>query len=124
VIGEEEHDRLVGQSGGLELLQPASGVGIGLADAIVVLGPILAYLRRVRMIGRHAHPIRIVNLFVRAPANLAFVALVGIEHREERLALVAVLPMGLPARFVPDLTRLSQVVVFLDAVRAVVAGTA
>ena len=76
------------------------------------------------MVGGHADLGGVVNGLVRTRANLAFVALGGVEDGEERLAGAAVLVVGLAAGLVPDLAGFGEVVVLLGVVRAVVAGLA
>ena len=124
VVTEVEDDRVVGQAIGFELGQDASHLGVHLADLVVVLGPVLSHLGRVRVIGRKRHLLRVVNGFVRARADAALVADREVEHGEEGLPFRPLAPMSLTPGEVPDLAGLVEVVVLLGAIAAVVAGLA
>ena len=72
------------------------------------------------MVGGDSHLGRIMDLLVRALANLAFVRDGEIKDSEERASLGAVSPMPFPSAFMPDLSFFHQVVVFLGIIGAVV----
>ena len=124
VIAVVQHDRVVGQAVGLEFGKDAPHLHIHLGKLVVVLGPVATHLRRVRMVRRDAHLGRVMHGRMRSAANLALVTHREVENGEERLARFAVSPVGLPARVIPDLTRLDQVVILLAVVRAVIASFA
>ncbi len=124
VVAVVEDDGVAGEARLFDFLQAPARVGIGLADLVVILRPVLAHLRRVRMIGGDANVPGLGDLPVRTRADLALVALGGIEDGEERLAGRALVPMGLVGGLIPDFARLAQVVILLAVVRAVVAGLA
>ena len=124
VVGIIENDGVFGEAGGIEFFEARSGIGVRLADGIVILRPIAAHFGRIGMVGGHAHFGRIVNGLVRANAQLAFVAFRGIENREKRLVWRAVFPVRLTRRFVPNFAGFRQVVIGFDVVGAIVTGGA
>jgi len=124
VVAVEEDDRVAAEPGFLQLLEALARQGVHLRDLVVVLGPVVAHLGRVGMVGRHAGLGRVVFEGVRAHPDLAFVAHRDVEDGKERLPRPAVLPVGPHRRVVPHLARLLEVVVLLVVVRAVVAALA
>ena len=124
MVPEVEHDGVVLQSRVLQLLEPGPDLGVHLGDLVVVLGPVLAHLGVVGVIGGNSDLGGVVHLLVGALADLALVAGGVVEDGEEGLALGAVLPVALAAALVPDVPFLAQVVVLLGTVGAVVAELA
>ena len=121
VIAVVENDGVVGDSGSFQFLELSPDLSIHLGQLVMVLGPVFAHFGVVRMVGGHAHLGRIMNLDVGASADLAFVAHGVVEYGEERLLLVGtIFPMSFPATFIPHLTFLAQVVIFLGLICAVV----
>ena len=122
MIAVVKNDGVVFQSGILQFLELRPDLCVHLGDLVMVLGPILAHLRMIGVIGGDTHFGRIVDLRVRAFADSAFVTGREVEDSEERLILVGtVSPMPFPSTFIPYLTFLAEVVIFFGVVRAVVA---
>ena len=78
------------------------------------------------MICGHTYPLGIMNpvCLGNVITNLALMTDGVIKDREERLAELAILPVGLTASLAPHLTRLGEVIVLLGIINAVVAGCA
>ena len=72
------------------------------------------------MVGRDPRLVNIMLPFMRSGANLAFMRDQQIEDREKRLPRLPLFPLSFVRRFIPNLPRLHQVVIFLGVVRAVV----
>ncbi len=85
VVAVVEDDRLFGESRGVEFLESLTGVGVGRADLVVVLGSILADLGRIWVIGGDADLGRVVDRRVRPGPDLTFMTLGRVENREEGL---------------------------------------
>ena len=124
VVAVIKDDGVVAESRCFEFLQILTDEGIHLGDLIVILCPVLPHFRRIGMISGNANFGRVVHLFVRPGTDLAFVADGVIEDRKKRLAFFAVFPVGFSARFIPDLARLFEIVIFFAVVGAVVTGFA
>ena len=103
-----------------ELRENRANLLVHLGEAIVVLSPILAYLRCIGMIRRHCDLGWVVNGLVRSRAKLAFVTYCKIKHSEKWLTGLALAPMRLVARLVPKSVGFADVVVFLGVIGAVV----
>ena len=102
MIAVVKNDGVVFQSGILQFLELRPDLDVHLGDLVMVLGPILAHLRMIGVIGGDTHFGRIVDLRVRAFADSAFVTGREVEDSEERLILVgAVSPMPFPSTFIP-----------------------
>ncbi len=79
----------------------------------------------IRVVRRHFDAGRVRDQRSVGPRpDLALVGRHEIEHRKEGLALGAIPPVGRGARFVPDRPRLSELVIRLGVVGAIVAGGA
>ena len=124
VVGVVEDDGVVGEAGFFDFFEALASVGVGFADFVVVLGPVLADFGGVGVVGGDADVFGFGDLGVRAGADLAFVAFGGIEDGEEGLVFGAVFPGGVAGRGVPEFGGLAEVVVGFAVVGAVVAGLA
>ena len=126
VVAVVENDRVVGQPRFLELLEVFADKLVHHRDAIVILRPVLAHLRRVRMVGRDSHLGRVVDAVGRVDfvPNLALVTNCVVEYGKERLAVGSVFPMRLSTALVPDQANFFEIVILLGIVRAVVAELA
>ena len=95
MIAKVEHDGVIGQPGILQLLQHLARLGVHLSQPVVVLRPVAADLRSIRMVGRDPHALRIMDGVMGSLSNAAFVSDGKVEDREERLVRCAVLPVSL-----------------------------
>ena len=124
VVGVVEDDGVCGEAGFFEFFEALASVGVGFADFVVVLGPVLADFGGIGVVGGDADVFGFGDLCVRAGADLAFVAFGGVEDGEEGLVFRAVFPGGVAGRGVPEFGGLAEVVVGFAVVGAVVAGFA
>jgi len=86
--------RVLKQTGHFQFLQSFPGASVSIGHRIVVLGPILPGLRRVRMVGGDSDAGRVMNRFVRPGPQFALVTEVRVKNRKERLSVGSLVPMG------------------------------
>ena len=128
VVGVIEDDRVLGQPRFFQFGQQRAHLLVQPRHLVVVVGPIQADLRRVRMIRRQddllrRHAVR-TGILSRLGCDLALVTGRQIEDREERLARTPILVVSPGAALVPRLARVRHVIVGLRVVRAVIARLA
>jgi hypothetical protein len=104
------------------LVQDFAGEAVHGVDVVVVLGPVVADLGGVGVVGGDADLGRVLAELMGAGADLAFVGDGEVEDGEEGLAGLAFAPVGLVARFVPDDAGVVDVVILFRVVGGVVAG--
>ena len=116
-----ENNGVLGDPGGIQISEVFASDGVGLRNDVVVLGPILTDRGIIWMKRRQGDLRWIVNRLVRSRANFALMTYGGVEDREEGLAVWAIAPVRFGGRFIPEVSRQDEVVVFLRIVGAVVA---
>jgi hypothetical protein len=124
VVREEEDDRVLGQSVGLELREPLGHLVVQLRDAVVELGLVGARRRRVGVEGRNRD-----RVDGRRPGACGedrhLVGREPREHAEERRPRGTIAPVGLRSVLVPRRGKIDvRVVVGPEVVEGVVPGPA
>ena len=122
VIAVVKNNCVLGKTGIGDLLEIGARTGVHHGKAIIILCPVLAHLRCVRMISGNAHLLGIMDAIFRIDvvANLTLVTDRVIENGKERLAFRTVLPVRATAAGIPDLPRLLEVVILLRIVRTII----